>query len=218
MTAVLRRWAADVMRARRSSTSIFPPLLEEVEGIKKIGVPSEEVAGALKGMENRCKVYHWFWTRNERKVRGLLRHGLGWRVHAMFYTVVSAYVTVDGYESTNDAVDRYKYGTTFTYLEEPLTSMAEDATPSDIGEEAPPSTAERATASDVGAPDPNDEYSIKNCLTILEAIKELSDEEKAKATNIFKRRTAREIFVNLKNPRVRLIWLKGEIAPRSSHS
>ncbi|CAL4898646.1 unnamed protein product [Urochloa decumbens] len=58
------------------------------------------------------------------------------------------------------------------------------------------------------------DYSIKNCLNLLESIEELSDEEKAKATSIFKCELNREIFINFKNPRVRLLWVKGEITPK----
>src|SRR6266540_17934 len=63
---------------------------------------------------------------------------------------------------------------------------------------------------------PKDEYSIKNCLALLESIEELSDEEKAKATSILKCELNREIFINFKNPRVRLLWVKDEIAPKVS--
>ncbi|CAN6329439.1 unnamed protein product [Urochloa humidicola] len=58
------------------------------------------------------------------------------------------------------------------------------------------------------------DYSIKNCLNLLESIEELSDEEKAKATSIFKCELNREIFINFKNPNVRLLWVKGEITPK----
>ncbi|CAN6338612.1 unnamed protein product [Urochloa humidicola] len=58
------------------------------------------------------------------------------------------------------------------------------------------------------------DYSIKKCLNLLESIEELSDEEKAKATSIFKCEQNREIFINFKNPRVRLLWVKGEITPK----
>ena len=61
---------------------------------------------------------------------------------------------------------------------------------------------------------PKDEYSIKNCLALLESIEELSDEEKAKATSILKCELNREIFISFKNPRVRLLWVKDEIAPK----
>lgn len=60
---------------------------------------------------------------------------------------------------------------------------------------------------------PTDDYSIKNCLAVLESTEELSDAEKAKAIRIFKCDQNREIFLCLKNPTVRLLWIKGEIAP-----
>jgi len=60
---------------------------------------------------------------------------------------------------------------------------------------------------------PNDNYSIKNCLAVLESIEELSNAEKAKATRIFKCEQNREIFLNFKNPNVRLLWIQGEITP-----
>ncbi|CAO2175529.1 unnamed protein product [Urochloa humidicola] len=62
---------------------------------------------------------------------------------------------------------------------------------------------------------PSEDYSIKRCLNILESIEELSDEEKAKATSIFKCELNREIFINFKNPHVRLLWVKGEITPKA---
>ncbi|KAK3139289.1 hypothetical protein QOZ80_5AG0380760 [Eleusine coracana subsp. coracana] len=60
---------------------------------------------------------------------------------------------------------------------------------------------------------PTDDYSIKNCLAVLESIEELSDAEKAKAIRILKCDQNREILLSLKNPTVRLLWIKGEIAP-----
>ncbi|KAL6591856.1 hypothetical protein ACP70R_049719 [Stipagrostis hirtigluma subsp. patula] len=62
---------------------------------------------------------------------------------------------------------------------------------------------------------PKEEYSIKNCMDVLDTIEELSDEEKAMATNVFKCGVNREIFMNFKKPTVRLIWLKAEIAPKA---
>lgn len=59
----------------------------------------------------------------------------------------------------------------------------------------------------------DDEYSIKNCIAVLESIMELSDVEKAKAASIFKWDQNREIFLSFKNHTVRLLWIKGEIAP-----
>ncbi|KAL5231695.1 hypothetical protein ABZP36_030471 [Zizania latifolia] len=59
-----------------------------------------------------------------------------------------------------------------------------------------------------------DDCSIKNCLADLECIEELSDEKKAFATSIFKCELNREIFMNFKYPNVRLLWIRGEIAPK----
>ncbi|KAL5209878.1 hypothetical protein ABZP36_005501 [Zizania latifolia] len=67
-----------------------------------------------------------------------------------------------------------------------------------------------------GKTKPKDDCSIKNCLAVLESIEELSDEEKALATNIFKCELNREIFINFKNPNVRLLWIRGEIVSKSS--
>ncbi|KAL5196566.1 hypothetical protein ABZP36_000078 [Zizania latifolia] len=62
---------------------------------------------------------------------------------------------------------------------------------------------------------PKDDCSIKNCLVVLESIEELSDEEKALAISIFKCELNREIFVNFKNPNVRLLWIRGEIPSKA---
>ena len=60
------------------------------------------------------------------------------------------------------------------------------------------------------------DYSIKKCMDLLESMEELSDEEKAQATSVMKCEVNREIFINFTNPRVRLLWIKGEIAPKVS--
>ena len=51
------------------------------------------------------------------------------------------------------------------------------------------------------------------CVVVLESIEELSDAEKAKATRVFKCEQNREIFLNFKNPNVRLLWIQDEITP-----
>ncbi|KAG8094790.1 hypothetical protein GUJ93_ZPchr0012g21016 [Zizania palustris] len=51
-------------------------------------------------------------------------------------------------------------------------------------------------------------------IRLLEFYKKLLDEEKALATNIFKCELNREIFINFKNPNIRLLWIKGEIASK----
>jgi hypothetical protein len=61
------------------------------------------------------------------------------------------------------------------------------------------------------------DYSIKRCLDLLESIEELSDEEKAQATNVLKCEVNKEIFMNFKIPKVRLLWVKGEIAPKVTY-
>ena len=43
-----------------------------------------------------------------------------------------------------------------------------------------------------------------------------ADEEKAQATSVMKCEVNREFFINFTNPRVRLLWIKGEIAPKVS--
>lgn len=58
----------------------------------------------------------------------------------------------------------------------------------------------------------DDLFSIGNCVDALESIEELSVAEKAKALRLFKCPMNREIFINTKNPRLRLFWLKEEIA------
>ncbi|CAN6280900.1 unnamed protein product, partial [Urochloa humidicola] len=86
-----------------SAQSIYLPLLEKVEGMKKTGVPTEETSKLLEGMENRFKTYHMFWEANVRKVRGLQRNGLWWRVHAVIVTAATAAAMVKG----SDVADMY---------------------------------------------------------------------------------------------------------------
>ncbi|KAL5206027.1 hypothetical protein ABZP36_034236, partial [Zizania latifolia] len=65
-----------------------------------------------------------------------------------------------------------------------------------------------------GKTKPKDDCSIKNCLAVLESIQELSDEKKELATSIFKCEPNHEIFINFKNPNVRLLWIRGEFAAK----
>ncbi|CAD6255310.1 unnamed protein product [Miscanthus lutarioriparius] len=68
------------------------------------------------------------------------------------------------------------------------------------------------------------DYSIKKCMDLLESIEELSDEEKAQATSIMKcsfyynddisASCGNMLCSGLMNPRVRLLWIKGDIAPK----
>ncbi|CAM0882817.1 unnamed protein product [Alopecurus aequalis] len=55
-----------------------------------------------------------------------------------------------------------------------------------------------------------DRFTIEKCVAVLEAIKELTDVEKAKVLNLFKCGLNREIFMVTKSASVRLIWLKSE--------
>ena len=57
-----------------------------------------------------------------------------------------------------------------------------------------------------------DLYSIGNCVSALEIIEELSVSAKAKALWLFKCPMNSEIFINTKNPSLRLFWLKEEIS------
>lgn len=62
-----------------------------------------------------------------------------------------------------------------------------------------------------------DVCSIKDCIELVESIQELSNQEKVDATNIMKVEVInREIFMNFKNPEVRLLWIKREIAKQVS--
>lgn len=52
-----------------------------------------------------------------------------------------------------------------------------------------------------------DDFSIKNCLSLVNTIEELSGEEKAEAFDVFKDAQNREIFMTAE-PTARLIWLR----------
>ena len=57
----------------------------------------------------------------------------------------------------------------------------------------------------------SDKFSIANCVAVLEPMEDLSIAEKAKALRLFKCPMNREIFINTKNPSLRIFWLKEEI-------
>ncbi|XP_073355507.1 uncharacterized protein [Aegilops tauschii subsp. strangulata] len=59
---------------------------------------------------------------------------------------------------------------------------------------------------------PDDMFSIGNCVAALEPMEDLSVAEKAKALRLFKCPMNREIFINTKDPNLRLYWLKEEIS------
>ncbi|CAL5000730.1 unnamed protein product [Urochloa decumbens] len=54
-------------------------------------------------------------------------------------------------------------------------------------------------------------YSIQNCIDMVDAIEDLTNEEKAAANELFQSETNRMIFVGTRNPNVRLIWLKNKL-------
>jgi lipopolysaccharide biosynthesis regulator YciM len=58
-----------------------------------------------------------------------------------------------------------------------------------------------------------EEYSIERCLDIVDALEELTDEEKAAAAEVFNNEVNREMFVIAKQkiPNVGLIWLRRKI-------
>jgi hypothetical protein len=58
--------------------------------------------------------------------------------------------------------------------------------------------------------------SIKKCIDLVESIEDLSDQEKADGARLMKSEVNREIFLNFTSPRVRLLWIKGEIAKQVS--
>lgn len=52
-----------------------------------------------------------------------------------------------------------------------------------------------------------DDCSIRNCITVVESMEELSNEEKVKSFGVFKDVQNREIFMSA-GPMTRLIWLR----------
>jgi hypothetical protein len=52
-----------------------------------------------------------------------------------------------------------------------------------------------------------DEYSIKQCISVISTMVELTSEEKAEAFDVFKDAQNREIFMNADSP-TRLIWIR----------
>ena len=53
-----------------------------------------------------------------------------------------------------------------------------------------------------------EDYSVQNCIDIVDTIEELTDEQKTDCNELFQSKMNRQIFVGTKNPKVRLIWLK----------
>jgi hypothetical protein len=58
-----------------------------------------------------------------------------------------------------------------------------------------------------------EEFSVANCVYVLEAMDDLTDEQKADALEVFKCDLNRQVFIKTKNPNVRRIWLMKRIAP-----
>ncbi|XP_062221216.1 uncharacterized protein LOC133920628 [Phragmites australis] len=100
MAEELRRWVAGMTRkpCPRSPfpPSMYPTMLEKVEGMKKVGAPTEETSKALVRIENMLKTYHRVWEANERQVQGLLRNGTKFRAYIAFVTVGSAFGLAKG--------------------------------------------------------------------------------------------------------------------------
>ena len=53
-----------------------------------------------------------------------------------------------------------------------------------------------------------EDYSVQNCIDIVDTIEELTDEQKTDCNELFQSEMNRQIFVGTKNLKVRLIWLK----------
>ncbi|XP_022680059.1 uncharacterized protein LOC111256395 [Setaria italica] len=56
-----------------------------------------------------------------------------------------------------------------------------------------------------------EEFSVEKCVDQVDAMVELTDEEKSYALDVFESETHRKIFITIKNSNVRLMWLKRKI-------
>ncbi|KAF8693940.1 hypothetical protein HU200_038585 [Digitaria exilis] len=56
-----------------------------------------------------------------------------------------------------------------------------------------------------------EDYSVPKCIAIVDAMEELTDEQKVDANELFQSEMNRLIFMSTTNPRVQLIWLKKKI-------
>jgi hypothetical protein len=65
---------------------------------------------------------------------------------------------------------------------------------------------------ELNEPKPADKFSIASCVAALEPMEDLTVAEKSKALWLFKCQLNREIFLNTKDPILRIFWLKEEIA------
>jgi Mg/Co/Ni transporter MgtE len=57
-----------------------------------------------------------------------------------------------------------------------------------------------------------DDYSVQKCIDIVDAIEELTDEQKVDCNELFQSEMNGQIFVGTKNQKVRLFWLKKKIS------
>jgi uncharacterized protein with NRDE domain len=57
-----------------------------------------------------------------------------------------------------------------------------------------------------------EDYSVQKCIDIMDAMEELTDEQKADCNERFQSEMNSQIFVGTKNQKVRLIWLKKKIS------
>ncbi|RCV33526.1 hypothetical protein SETIT_7G089600v2 [Setaria italica] len=55
------------------------------------------------------------------------------------------------------------------------------------------------------------EFSVENCVDQVDAMIELTNEEKSYALDVFESETHGKIFITTKNPNVQLMWLKRKI-------
>jgi hypothetical protein len=58
-----------------------------------------------------------------------------------------------------------------------------------------------------------EEFSVANCVDALEAMDDLTDEQKVDALELFKCDLNKQLFIKNKNPNVQRIWLMERIAP-----
>ncbi|PVH64019.1 hypothetical protein PAHAL_2G166000 [Panicum hallii] len=63
-----------------------------------------------------------------------------------------------------------------------------------------------------------EDYSVQKCIDIMDAMEELTDEQKADCNERFQSEMNSQIFVGTKNQKVRLIWLKKKISQGSRPS
>ncbi|PWZ33854.1 hypothetical protein Zm00014a_026044 [Zea mays] len=57
-----------------------------------------------------------------------------------------------------------------------------------------------------------DDYCVEKCIDVVDSMKDLTDEQKADANELFQSEMNRRIFMKTKNLNVRLIWLKKKIS------